>query len=661
MSTDPQLTGTAPYRFVPLNVRVVRTEHADRLDRLHDTPLPGGLSATLDVEWAAETPFLIGEESETDPDEFGPMKLGDDYVIPGASLRGMLRAVMEPACFARLCQINEDHRFALRDFDHPHYKSSLLQQSEIKAGWIRRQGETWWLRPCEWRPITIDSLLNYTAGCSRDQWLVMDRRAKYRHLRNPAGECPVADGDAFIVDWERARLPVRPGERNRWEVGGDGERRYIVPSGRSVSATGKFARKVEYAFTAGNEADDVRIDQAAWNRFLVVHCRRTRSRLEPQGAWLEWQHHATRDDHWIPVFYIGTPRHDDFAMGLTRLFRLPARHSVGEIRDRVPEHALRGDAIPDMVEALFGFVHEDDAYSDVPQQRSLRSRIRFGFARLISHDDPPVTPAMDVVMMGPRPSFAPFYLLREADWSGLNKALLAGRKRYPVRFASGDPGALDDIRARFRRSTMDAKGRPISDGTRSSLRFLHGNGKDLVFRGQIRLHNVSPVELGAVIWALKLGELGTKKRRHALGRGKAFGCGQMRVRSIGLRVRPHRQGDESLAPLLQPPQSADRSAETEHWVPEPHGIGRDWNSLIPFQNAFVRHMTGEVPDWGKTATIQGLLATCNPDRGAQLRRQDKLNYLGELGNDRKVQDGHTAHSRLKKDAGPGVAVRLPWT
>ena len=48
-------------------------------------------------------------------------------------------------------------------------------------------------------------------------------------------------------------------------------------------------------------------------------------------------------------------------------------------------------------------------------------------------------------------------------------------------------------------------------------------------------------------------------------------------------------------------------------------------------------------------------------RGEQLRRQDKLNYLGEKDNDQKDEDGHTAHSKLKRDVSrTGAVIKLPW-
>jgi len=70
----------------------------------------GQLSAVIDVEWALETPLLIGEGDETTQ----PFMLGDKFAIPGATLRGALRAITEAHAFARLFQINHVHGATFR-------------------------------------------------------------------------------------------------------------------------------------------------------------------------------------------------------------------------------------------------------------------------------------------------------------------------------------------------------------------------------------------------------------------------------------------------------------------------------------------------------------------------------------------------------------------
>ena len=75
------------------------------------------------------------------------------------------------------------------------------------------------------------------------------------------------------------------------------------------------------------------------------------------------------------------------------------------------------------------------------------------------------------------------------------------------------------------------------------MRFLTATvGSELRFHSRIRMHNLHPVELGAILWSLMLldpSQLGEKSTRHNIGRAKNLGCGQLRVDRIALRATPN--------------------------------------------------------------------------------------------------------------------------
>lgn len=106
-------------------------------------------------------------------------------------------------------------------------------------------------------------------------------------------------------------------------------------------------------------------------------------------------------------------------------------------------------------------------------------------------------------MGAPKPSFAPFYLVGpEKDYSAsIPKGWpqLAGRKRYIARFRAG----VDDPTTPLRQALDGQKG-DGSAATQSDLQFL-APIDDAEFVGRIRPHNVSPAELGAVLWAITFG------------------------------------------------------------------------------------------------------------------------------------------------------------
>ena len=123
---------SAPYRFVTLNDHVVLAQ-TETTKACWGFPIPGGFSGEIAVEWAFETPMLIGVEKDH---VSGPMKLGGNYVIPGATLRGAMRAAMGIVCRARLTQVNINHRYGVRDFTHPLFKEGEGEGAQ-RLAWDR--------------------------------------------------------------------------------------------------------------------------------------------------------------------------------------------------------------------------------------------------------------------------------------------------------------------------------------------------------------------------------------------------------------------------------------------------------------------------------------------------------------------------------------------
>ena len=135
---------TGPFRFAGISEHVAPAPQGVRTPA-NDRPLQGGFSGRIDVEWACETPVLIGDYS-AGGDIATPFKLGNDYAIPGATLRGMLRAEMEIVCRARLTQANKHHKYGIRDFKHKLFTEEdedgkkLLAWDNLKAGWLQKAG-----------------------------------------------------------------------------------------------------------------------------------------------------------------------------------------------------------------------------------------------------------------------------------------------------------------------------------------------------------------------------------------------------------------------------------------------------------------------------------------------------------------------------------------
>ncbi len=526
---------TAPYRFTVLNQKVSRLKGAPQaLNEFSE----GCLDAVIKVDWRVETPILIGKKTDGITK---PFKLGDDYALPGATLRGLLRSTVETIAFGRLFQVNRHKRFALRDFHHEAYGDfikSALAKPGLQAGWLRLTKDGAEITPCDWGFIRIDNL-----SCDPD-WKSQDRAWKY--------------GDQGVV-WQGATAFTAAqhyseiGEhqnRGLYEKATSGQQGYCVFSGM---APGK--KFFEYVFFDQPDATPVHLSKSAWQDFQDLNCKPSQNGNEPTGAWKEFHLNGEVKGR-VPVFYMGdldnNATDEKFYFGLTRLFRIPHKYRLGEILLRAGEKhrpaELEDDRLvlkPDFVENLFGYVYEpkelefghnasgpDKTYNP-PVEIARKGRVAFGFARPSKGSDFELWPQSPIksILATPKPSFAPFYLAgAEKDYSAAGSRL-AGRKRYIVRKTQGDtnaPGKLQQLLA--------AQNANVQGDVHSSLQFLKP-GKNGVFQGEIRLNNVSMAELGCILWALTFG--GNSQCRHLIGHAKAFGAGQVQVSGLRVHQKPH--------------------------------------------------------------------------------------------------------------------------
>lgn len=676
VANDPAHAAT--YRFVALNHTVVPPPAT--VDRM--TPAAGGFCGRITVEWAAETPLLIGVE-DRDSAAVTPMRLGADgpYVLPGASLRGMLRAAVEIVAHGRLSQVNSHHRYGLRDFDHPAYRKSpdgrdRLAWSEIGAGWLSRRpasddekrqaGEAlsdYVLTPCDKKLIHIWKLPaapaesdHQASGAFQATWVKKSLREKLADAGYATG-----GGREKLYDFTpRHRFAIDPEAADHLRAAADGPLRgTLVFSGKSptlghlspekVLAERKTknkgnVKKREVVFLDRPGEPALRLTAAEFRQFELVHCKPSKNKPRPDGSFAELSHTLNAGRR-IPVFHTGSPGSADFAMGLTRVFKIGHRATVGDVLDREQGHRLAKPFSPDFVEALFGHLHEPDdlglrpGSSVDPGTTARKGRAAFGFATLDAAARAVLTSEISTVLMGPRASFAPFYLRGpDKDWSS-DQARLAGRKRYfPQHRPADRAGAAGKIAGRL----GEAQGNGNTD-TLSRLTLLGGeNGQDLVFGGQIRLHNVLPEEIGALLWVLTHGGDPAKPFRHMIGRAKTVGAGQMRVRSLHLDLRGN---DAAAREMLAQPAAWERLDDTgtgeTGWL-------RDGQGMTPFLRAFERYMRGHVAAWPEVAPVTEWLALSDPAVGAALVAEKRAGSMA-LKDFRVVRQDAGARAKAGRD------------
>lgn len=577
---DPALL-RAPYRFAYLPQAVARPDPTVRaaLDikapseaegwgaraTLHSRPLQGGLSGELEIKWRAESPLLVGQtrkEGDVDVDE--PVVLANnDYWIPGASIKGLVRACAEIAGYGRLTRANLDHVFAFRDFSKAEYSRAI---GDVRGGWLWRENGRYFIQDAG-APLKV-SIESLIAQCgdpriTRFHWLrhrTSIQRYELMGDKRPAKKALEPRTRRFRATGNGHVTPDRHGTIEGCLVLANNQ-----PTLNEGNIEGRGVKRYEHVFTVRPErgAKRVEVPVRALRRFELVNTRPgKRSAREPVGTWKVLE--PLLDGGPIPVFYTGELNSEvaDINFGVTRAFKIAHKQCVGDALVRAGHQPL---AAPDMVEALFGYVWETDKPRDVTN--ALKSRLRFSGAR-IGAASARVTANIETVMMGSRASFAPFYLAGEKNWSS-EAALPAGRKRYPPR----SQATLDAVRARLKQQLAMGGG----EATRTRLKLLtdaEGTAGP-EFTSRIRFHNVTSVEFGLLLFALTHGgHLGrANPYRHAIGRAKPFGAGKIRVEAIKMRARD----GTALNPCLD-----------------------------QYLNAFVDHMNGgELNFWGDEAPKLG--------------------------------------------------------
>ena len=529
----------APYNFVPLGQQVCPAPDADKITV--DLPFREGLSGCLELQIEAFTPLCIGDRHrKAKKDKAGCVlfyRLPDDTAIdgskrqgtpaiPGATLRGMIRNVMEIACFAKMALV-DDRRFSLRDLTGAaknDYQQRIVGKS--KAGWLYFDREApekgWRIKPCRFGRVTHEEIVNAGKLAARD------------FSRPHGGSAGTADGDRVPLGsaplkyalWERGRVKslevaVIAGQAHDKQYAPDILDYRIATDTRQGQTRGTLVftgqpntkKKREFVFFETDEAPR-RIESGVWSAFIDIH--------EDQHASVEWRY--WRDKHFadpkkfrIPIFYIEDNGRID-ALGLAMMFKLAGKHST---------HGLRGDShggdALDLVEAIFGKVGK------VPED-ALRGRVAFGTATLVNPDDVRLAIQKPTVLGSPKPSYFPTYLRQPRDPHQAtrlpggekyrtymdDRAELAGWKRYPVHPL--EQVGLPELNA----ANQDARQVQIE------LQTLSGkNGQRPRFKSRLHFHNLRPFELGAVLWALRFGERDT--HRHAIGMAKPHGFGQVEI------------------------------------------------------------------------------------------------------------------------------------
>ena len=500
----------APYNFVPLNKKVVLPHWVHQIS--HDIPFADTQSGEFKVKITAKTPIFVKDGlSKTEearkyrndiqiiPHEF--CQYNGQYYIPGSSIKGMLRNVLEIMSFGRMDKVN-DHRYAVRDLNNKELYQSHFGTDKVYGGWLQKdENDTYtisgWGFPGRIShqelqdKYKVDFATYFSTGGNFDPRKDTEKAGKRKYdkfgNRSKIGRFTFLKEDVMRQIYTVAE-DVNQGSKGELVfTGQSGFREYNHKQNKMV---GHFYEFIFFDQDA-NQAPLTVSDEVMEN-FFFAYFDKDKNRHSVDWKWRKPQ---LDQGERIPVFFQKDAKGVTH-LGLSYLYKLPYKYSVQESIDL--DQVGRGI---DLSDAIFGYI--DDAFS-------LKGRVHIGHA-FAKNNPTPVPQVVEAVLSSPKASYYPTYMQQKVNngrtsnyKTFMNKSSIAGWKRYPSK-------KTPITNARPARSTdkIVTQFRPLQAGA--------------TFEFFIRYHNLRKIELGALLSALTYHN--TPNVYHSIGMGKPLGYG----------------------------------------------------------------------------------------------------------------------------------------
>lgn len=509
----------APYNFIPLNEKPVSFPEGPA--KCHHLWREECFSGHISLKIEALTPLYIRGTS-SDPaiqnknirGFFGP---GGILRIPGSSLRGMVRTLVEIASFGRF---GADHtrvnkRLYYRGIGDKSelrylYHSDMIDKNDnyfpkVKAGILKREHGKLMLYPSA--SVSGTQIYRIEGSFdSEDQFYV-------------AGTGMMMKEYTFSNVFFHPEAPSLHTHYRQNRQGNQVSYQLKYASINRVSDTPSPGMQKGYLVCSGRFGEKKHMQ---W----IINAPIAKGIEVPEAVETDYREDSNREEEItlldslgrygeVPCFYIPESGNPDSvrAIGHTALFRLPYKKTVG---DHIPG-SLAGSGPTDCAGAVFGILEK--------------------WAGRVSFEDAALDPGQtsDVlkeelsprILSGPKPTTFQHYLEplegKGQHWD--SSAQLRGYKLYWHR-KTPETGPFA-----WRKETI------VEDGQHTVIQPVETGAR---FTGRIRFDNLSGEELGALLFVLDL----PAGCRHKIGMGKPLGLGSVKTTpTVVLTARKDRYGE----------------------------------------------------------------------------------------------------------------------
>lgn len=505
----------APFNFVPVSKEVFYPGWADQIS--HDVPFSDGLSGQLTVELKAETPIFIRDSEEITRFCHVKDKNGnDEYFIPGTSLKGTIRSVLEILSFAKMDKIN-DHKFAIRDLHNPDVYNLMTDSANIKCGWLNLSvdengSENVIISNCgvPWRishkHLDYNFKTNFVGTFGQGGTAnFKDESNKTAHYKNDIWENSVDKNELDNLHFKLIQSKDNRILCNFSDKGGEGGD--IVFTGQP----GPSGKQYEFVFPKKKDSQQVFVDAKIWKEFKFHYLDHDPKHISADWKWRKGQ---LKNGEKIPVFFRINESNTKYVkdLGLAYLYKMPYAHSVKEF---LPEEHRLGFFKPDLAESIFGYVNEQDA---------LKGRVQFSTAWA---DMKTVQKGkrINTILGSPKASYYPIYI-KQTGSNGSVDRTTKGRPIYKTFMDKGSVKEPAELSGRKRYPVVEQEVKNLPAGTADMGVEFTPLEKGAKFTATINYFNLRPVELGALLSALTFHN-NASECYHGLGMAKPYGFGRV--------------------------------------------------------------------------------------------------------------------------------------
>lgn len=522
----------APYNFVPLNDQVLPGERVD-----HNQYFADKHTGYFDVTLETKTPlFVRGMITEADMRNGGdktdtPFMLNDKPVIPGSSLRGMIRAIVEIITFGKIHFVDDANKFFFRAVaakkDDPQgqfYKNIMGNPNlnthagkNVAVGYLRYENGNWFVQPAqpfgEDRPFAL----------VKDKPNVVKGVRGIRHLnshdyRLARFEVDYIENQGRIIE---VFTPTNQMETTAW----------LVCTGNMAQTQGgnqpvRTNRKNFVLIKKAYQKNLIPIPEYvtdAYKQGLTPFQIGGENGEQQSKNYFHEENGILKEGN--IVFYI-VKENQIIQFGHTPNFRLAhynAKNKPTNPLDFVPNNLL-DPYFTDYADAMFGYVSDEGFEPNDTQPVAYSGRISFTNASL-GDGQTDFKPRKTIIrILGtPKPTTFQHYLEQpngvntpkpELTHYGKKGARIRGYKLYWHKHVTLN--RLPETEVGYKeRPNVDVHLKPLREG--------------LTFTFRVYFENLTDAELGALAWALSLDDMPDGNRHHMLGMAKPYGLGVVKL------------------------------------------------------------------------------------------------------------------------------------